>query len=76
MNPLEAFLSGKDAKGREELLRAANTFMQSEQGRAVMQRIEQDPSLRKKLQEAEAKGISKLSAKDRRTIMESLRGHH
>ena len=57
---------------REELIRAANGLLKTQKGQEVMRAIENDPSLQKKLKEAQAKGISKLTKADRDRLLKAL----
>ena len=57
---------------RESVIRAANAFMASEEGKKVMRAAENDPSLRKRLKEAEMKGIARLSPQERESLLRAL----
>ena len=69
---LSGLMGALPPEKREAVIRAANAFMASEDGKKVMRAAERDPSLQKKLKEAEAKGIARLSKKDRDRLLEAL----
>ena len=69
---LKNLLGSLSPEKREQMIRAANGFMQTREGQNLMRALSADPSLGKKLKEAEAKGISRLSAKDRARLLSAL----